>query len=118
MCVCVCARARARILYIVLLEPLVISTLCCWLLLLFCFVLFCLFVFCFFFGGGGLGGRFSLSPPPPLSLFLITFSISMYIMCVILCLFSALIRRVGALQIVIIIIAALHNNVHTQLGPL
>ena len=83
---------------------------------LFCFVLFV----CFFFfgGGGGLGGRFSLSPPPPLSLFLITFSISMYIMCVILCLFSALIRRVGALQIVIIIIAALHNNVHTQLGPL
>ena len=31
-------------------------------------------------------------------------SISMYIMCVILCLFSALNRRVGALQIYIIII--------------
>ena len=31
-------------------------------------------------------------------------SISMYIMCVILCLFSALRRRVGALQISIIII--------------
>ena len=30
---------------------------------------------------------------------LITFSISMYIMCVILCLFSALSRRVDALQI-------------------
>ena len=37
-----------------------------------------------------------------LSLFLITFSISMYIMYV--CLFSALNRRVGALQISIIII--------------
>ena len=37
-------------------------------------------------------------------LLLITFSISMYIMCVILCLFSALSRRAGALQISIIII--------------
>ena len=37
-----------------------------------------------------------------LLLFLITFSISMYIMCV--CLFSALSRRVGALQISMIII--------------
>ena len=37
-----------------------------------------------------------------LLLFLITFSISMYIMCV--CLFSALSHRVGALQISIIII--------------
>ena len=35
---------------------------------------------------------------------LITFSISMYIMCVISCLFSALSHRVGALQISIIII--------------
>ena len=34
---------------------------------------------------------------------LITFSISMYIMCVILCLFSALSRRVGALQMPTII---------------
>ena len=34
---------------------------------------------------------------------LMTFSISMYIMCVILCLFSALSRGVGALQISIII---------------
>ena len=31
-------------------------------------------------------------------------SISMYIMCIILCLFSALSRRVGALQISVIII--------------
>ena len=37
-------------------------------------------------------------------LFLIIFSISMYIMCV--CLFSALSRRVGALQISVIIIMA------------
>ena len=36
--------------------------------------------------------------------FLITFSISMYIMYVILCLFSALCRRVGALQMSIIIV--------------
>ena len=35
---------------------------------------------------------------------LITFSISMYIMCVILCLFRALSRRVSTLQISIIII--------------
>ena len=36
-------------------------------------------------------------------LLLITFSIPMYIMCVILCLFIALSHRVGALQISIII---------------
>ena len=36
-------------------------------------------------------------------------SISMYIMCVILCLFSALSRRVGALQISIIIITIIHR---------
>ena len=35
---------------------------------------------------------------------LVTFSISMYITCVILCLFSSVGRRVGALQISIIII--------------
>ena len=34
----------------------------------------------------------------------ITFSVSMYIMCVLLCLFSALSRGVGALQISIIIV--------------
>ena len=38
------------------------------------------------------------------SFLLITFPISMYIMCVILCLFNALSLRVGALQISIIII--------------
>ena len=38
-----------------------------------------------------------------ISFFLITFSISMCIMCVILCFFRALSRRVGALQISIII---------------
>ena len=42
------------------------------------------------------------------SSFLITFSISMYIMCV--CLFSALGRRVGALQISIIIIITFENK--------
>ena len=46
---------------------------------------------------------FSLSLSLSLSL-ITTFSISMYIMCVILCLFSALNRRVGALQMSIIII--------------
>ena len=40
-------------------------------------------------------------------LLLVTFSISMYIMCVTLCLFSALSCRVGALQISIIIITEL-----------
>ena len=48
---------------------------------------------------------------------LITFSISMYIMCVILCLFSALSCRVGALQIsIIIIVKAVHHvqKKHTQ----
>ena len=44
---------------------------------------------------------------PLFLVFLITFSISMYIMCV--CLFSALSRRVGALQMsIIIIITRLH----------
>ena len=41
---------------------------------------------------------------------LIAFSTSVYIMCVILCLFSALSRRVGALQISIIIIIYLYLN--------
>ena len=41
---------------------------------------------------------------------LITFSTSVYIMCVVLCLFSALSRRVGALQISIIIIIYLYLN--------
>ena len=48
---------------------------------------------------------------------LITSSISMYIMCVILCLFSALSCRVGALQIsIIIIVKAVHHvqKKHTQ----
>ena len=45
----------------------------------------------FFVGGGGGGGGGGIA-----------FSISMYIMCV--CLFSALSRRVGALQMPIIII--------------
>ena len=70
VCVCVCVCARARAFYIVMLEPLLISTLC-------------------------------------VSFFvklLITFSISMYILRVILCLFSALSRKVGALHISIIII--------------
>ena len=49
-----------------------------------------------FFGWGGGGG--------------ITFSISVYIMCV--CLFSALSRRVGALQISIIIIK---NHLHCSI---
>ena len=41
-------------------------------------------------------------------LLLIVFSISMYIMCVILCLFSALSRRVGDLHISINIIIIMH----------
>ena len=50
---------------------------------------------------------------------LITFSISMYIMCVILCLFSALSRRVRALQISIIITSIIIMAVryHTLLQP-
>ena len=48
-------------------------------------------------------------------------SISMYIMCVILCLFSALSRRVGALQIfviiiIIIIIIVIEANKRVSLG--
>ena len=62
---CACAHAS----YIVILQPLLMSTLCV--------------------------SFFKL---------LITFSISMYIICVILCFFSALSCRVGALQVSIIII--------------
>ena len=47
--------------------------------------------------------------------FLIIFSILMYIMCVILCLFSTLSCRVGALQISIIIIDQVSSEVSTQL---
>ena len=50
--------------------------------------------------------------------FLITFSISVYSMCV--CLFSALSRRVGALQIfiIIIIIQCMHAKCHPDITAL
>ena len=73
MRMCVCVCVY--IFCVVMLEPL--STLCV----------------SFWVGGDGGGGGREL----------ITFSISVYIMCVILCLFSALSHKVGALQISIII---------------
>ena len=76
VCVCVCVCVCARIFCVVTLEPL--STLCV------------SFFYLFFF---------------TLHIFIAdNISILMYIMCVILCLFSALSRRVGTLQISIIII--------------
>ena len=49
-------------------------------------------------------------------LLLITFSISMYVMCVTLCLFSVLSRRVGALQISIIIIMIFGKDTRRELA--